>query len=297
MKGILPLLFLMCSLLSFATSVDPNQKVVYKTIDGIELQLHIFYPENHQKSDNAPAIVLFHGGGWNGGGASQFYNQCAYFASRGMVSISVDYRVKKQHGTTPKECVKDGKSAMRFVKKNASQFGIDPERIVAGGGSAGGHIAAATATLSKFNEDGEDTSVSCVPKALVLFNPVADNSEEGYGHNRVKEYWKSFSPAHNLSENTPPTIIMLGTKDTAFKPHLAEKFKNNMSSLGNRCDLILYKDQVHAFFNVGFREMHIQTMKDADVFLTSLGYLKGEPTTEEFKTKLFPRETEKMKLH
>jgi len=263
---------------------EPDKKVVYKEIDGLKLSLYFFFPENHNITDKTPTIVFFHGGGWKGGGVAHFYNQSAYLASRGMVAINVEYRVEKPHGTTPKECVKDGKTAMRWIKKHALEYGIDSNQILAGGGSAGGHIAAAMATVKGFNEEGEDTSVSCIPKALVLFNPVANNSKEGYGYDRVEAYWEEFSPAHNLTKDTPPTLIMLGTKDNLFKPALAEQYKQKMEDLGNRCDLILYKDQVHAFFNIDMnRELHFQTMEDADIFLTSLGYLKGTPTIEEFK--------------
>ncbi len=290
MKKVIYIFLIFFNIVLLYANPKPDKKVIYKKIDGIELSLHFFFPENHKKTDKTATIVFFHGGGWKGGGIAHFYNQSEYFASRGMVAINVQYRVESQHKTTPIECVKDGKSAMRFIKKNASKYGIDPHRIIAGGGSAGGHVAAAMAAIKGFNEDGEDTTVSCIPKALVLFNPVADNSSEGYGYERVKDYWKEFSPAHNLTENTPPTLIMLGTKDTAFKPHLAEKFKQKMEELGNRCDLILYKDQVHAFFNENNRDMHIETIKDADIFLTSLGYLKGKPTTDQFRATLFPDE-------
>jgi len=264
--------------------IVPDKKVVYKQVGDVELALHFFFPKEHTNNDKSPAILFFHGGGWKGGGVGHFYNQSAYLASRGMVAISVQYRVEKPHGTTPIECVKDGKSAMRWIKSHASEYGIDPDKIIAGGGSAGGHIAAAMATVKGFNEEGEDTSVSCIPKALVLFNPVANNSPEGYGYDRVKEYWEEFSPAHNLTKDTPPTLIMLGTKDNLFKPALAEQYKQKMEALGNRCDLILYPDQAHAFFNFDMnRELHFQTMVDADLFLSSLGYLKGEPTVREFR--------------
>ena len=265
----------------------PDRKVIYKVIDKNPLFLHVFNPKLHAKGNKVPAIVFFHGGGWKGGGVTHFYNQSAYFASRGMVAISVQYRTESSHGTTPKECVMDGKSAMRFIKNNAAELGIDPDKIIAGGGSVGGHIAAAMATLKGFNEMTEDTLVSCVPKALVLFNPVANNSEEGYGYDRVKEYWEAFSPYHNISENTPSTLIMLGTKDTAFKPNLAKKYKQKMEAFGLHCELILYKDQVHAFFNYDKnRELHFQTMEDADLFLTSLGYLQGKPTVQKFRRSL-----------
>lgn len=275
-------------LLGAYANIEPDKKVLYKEIDGVKLYLHFFFPKNHKMNDRSPALVLFHGGGWRGGGVNHFYNQSAYLASRGMVAINVQYRIENSHGTTPKECVKDGKSAMRWVKKHALEYGINPEEIIAGGGSAGGHIAAAVATLDDYNEQGEDLSISCMPKALVLYNPVVNNSKEGYGYNRVKEYWESISPAHHISEKTPPTLIMLGTKDTAFKPELAKEFKRKMEDFGNRCDLILYEDQVHAFFNIDKNsDLHFKTMEDADLFLISLGYLSGKPSVDEFKKQYF----------
>jgi len=279
-------LALFISLGAFANQ-EPDKKVIYKKVNGVQLSLNFFFPKKHKKKHEAPTIVFFHGGGWKGGGPSHFYNQCAYLASRGMVAISVQYRTENVYKTTPKECVKDGKSAMRWIRSHASEYGINPNKVVAGGGSAGGHVAAAIATLEGFNEEGEDTSISCIPQALVLFNPVANNSKEGYGYNRVKAYWEAFSPAHNLTENTPPTLIMLGTKDKLFKVSVAKQYQQKMKELGNRCDLILYEDQDHAFFNIDKdKELHFQTMKDADVFLTSLGYLKGSSTISKFRKRI-----------
>lgn len=116
----------------------PDKSVIYKTVDGVDLKLHLFYPSDSNRSDKMPAIIFFFGGGWNGGSPSQFYPHCKYFASRGMVAMSAEYRVKSVHGTSPRECVKDGKSAIRWIRQHAAQFGIDPNAIVAGGGSAGG---------------------------------------------------------------------------------------------------------------------------------------------------------------
>ncbi|MBB6460492.1 glycosyl hydrolase family 95 catalytic domain-containing protein [Flammeovirga kamogawensis] len=258
----------------------PDKVVIYKTIDNIDLKLHFFYPPNHKVTDNTTALLFFHGGGWNGGAPSQLYAQSAYLASRGLVVVSAQYRVNKANGTSPQECVKDGKSAMRWLRTHATDYGINADKILAGGGSAGGHVAAALATVKGFNEVGEDTTVSCIPEALVLFNPAIHNGKEGYGYTRVQEYWESFSPYHNIDKTTPPTVILLGTEDRVFKPALAKEFKKNMEENGVRCDLILYQDQEHAFFNKDMNlEMHYQTMIDADKFLISLGYLKGEPRT------------------
>ncbi len=253
----------------------PDRIVEYKTVGNVTLSLHIFNPESHQASDKRPAIVFFFGGGWVGGTPSQFYSQSRYLASRGMVSICAEYRVSKTHKTTPKACVMDGKSVVRWIRGHAEQLGINPDRLAAGGGSAGGHVAAATATVIGFEEAGEDLSISCRPNALVLFNPVFDNGPNGYGYERVEAYWEAFSPMHNITKSTPPTIVFLGTKDTLIPVATAQDYKARMEKVGVRCDLYLYKDQPHGFFN---KARYYETVLEADKFLTSLGYLKGKPT-------------------
>ena len=255
----------------------------YKEASGAKLRLYLFKPEGHQAGDKRPAIVFFFGGGWNGGSPKQFEPHARYLASRGMVAIVADYRVKSRQKTSPFECVKDGKSAVRWLRKNAGRLGIDPSRLAAGGGSAGGHVAAATGTFPGLEEEGEDTSVSSLPNALVLFNPVFDNGPTGYGHSRVKDRFREISPIHNLSKKTPPTIVFLGTKDKLVPVATAQRYKELMEKSGGRCDLHLYKDQPHGFFNGpdrggSFNPYYLKTVTAMDKFLASLGYLKGEPT-------------------
>jgi acetyl esterase len=251
-------------------AVEPDRIIEYKQVGDSKLTLHIFNPPGHKAGDKTPAIVFFFGGGWKAGGPSHFYNQSRHLAERGMVAICADYRTEQNAGTTPAECVKDGKSAMRWVRSHAGELGIDPDMLAAGGGSAGGHVAAATAALQGFNEEGEDPSVSCIPNALVLFNPVFNNGPDGYGYDRVSDYWKEFSPLHNLHADMPPTLVMLGTKDSLIPVTTAEACKAKMETLGVRCDLILYEDQPHGFFNQAKYE---ETLQAADDFLVSLGYL------------------------
>jgi acetyl esterase len=252
----------------------PDVAVVYKTIGDLSLKLHIFNPEGLKLSDKRPAMVFFHGGGWSGGEPSKLYPQAEYLASRGMVAISAEYRVRKRNDSTPRESVMDAKSAIRWVRAHAGEFGIDPEKILAGGGSAGGHLAAATGTLTGFNEDSDNLLVSERPAALVLFNPVYDNSSKGYGHDRVKEYWQEISPMHNLSAKTPPTIVFLGTQDKHIPVATAEKYKMLMEEKGVRSDLHIYAGQKHGFFNYSHKEHYEKTTAEMDEFLVSLGYLE-----------------------
>jgi len=253
---------------------------LYKTVGDVKLYLHVVTPAGHKPADKRPAIVFFFGGGWVGGSPGQFEEHCRYLASRGMVAMAADYRVKTRHDTTPRECVQDGKSAVRWIRANAARLGIDPDRIAAGGGSAGGHVAAATGTLADMEEPGEDASISSKPNALVLFNPVYDNGPEGYGYDRVKDYWKEISPLHNITPGVPPTIVFLGTEDKLIPVATAEKYKAEMEAAGSRCDLHLYEGQPHGFFNFKKAEgkYYRQTVHEMDKFLASLGYLEGEPT-------------------
>ena len=99
--------------------------------------------------------MFFFGGAWTQWRPGQFEPQASYLAGRGMVAIRADYRVKNRHRATPADGVEDAKSAIRWVRQNASMLGVDPDRIVAAGGSAGGHLAACTACVA---HDGKVTA-------------------------------------------------------------------------------------------------------------------------------------------
>lgn len=252
-------------------------QIVYKQIDTVSLVMDIYYPPEMDKTKSYPAMIFFFGGGWKGGSVIQFVPHARYFTGRGIICVLADYRVASRQKTSPFESLKDAKSAIRFIRKNSAEFHIDTGKIIASGGSAGGHLAAATALISKFNEAGEDLSISCVPNALVLFNPVIDNGPAGYGYERIGDAYKDFSPLHNISGGAPPTIFFLGTNDKLIPLATARYYQEAMGRIGSRCELFLYEDQPHGFFNFKNREYYNKTVLEADRFLNSLGYLTGKP--------------------
>lgn len=262
------------------TPAEPDAIRTLKTHGDVQLSLHVFNPTGHQSADSRPAIVFFFGGGWVSGTPGQFFPHCRYLATRGMVAMSAEYRVRKRHGTPPSACVQDGKSAIRWVRQHARELGIDSQRIAAAGGSAGGHVAAATALSQGFEGPNEDNAVSSQPNALVLFNPVFDNGPGGYGHDRVVDYWCAFSPLHNIGPGAPPTIVFLGTKDKLIPVSTSNAYQKRMHGVGSRCDVHLYLDQTHGFFNhrKGENPYYFKTVWETDLFLASLGYLTGPPT-------------------
>ena len=174
--------------------ITPDTIRTYKEIGDTNLKLHIFYPTKINNKQPTAAIVFFFGGGWTGGNPNQFYQQSQYLASRGILAISAEYRIKNTHKTTPFESVEDGKSAIRWVRANAEELHIDPNKIIASGGSAGGHIAVCTALIEGNEQKGEDVTISAVPNAVVAYNPVLDTTEKGYGSEKVKGRETEISP-------------------------------------------------------------------------------------------------------
>jgi acetyl esterase/lipase len=260
----------------FAASPTPIKIIVYKTVGNVSLKLHVFLPQDWNSRDQRPGVIFFHGGGWKGGLPSALYYQSQYFAHRGLVAISVEYRLVGKNGKTPKDCVEDGKSALRWVRSHSSELGIDPEKIITGGGSAGGHVAAAATMCNGFNTPGEDASVTIDPKALVLFNPVLNNGPEGYGYELVKDYWKEISPSEHIRAGLPPMLVMFGDVDQIFTNGTITRFQEESIKAGNRVELKLYGGYNHGFFNMNMhKEAYRLTMADADKFLVSLGFLEG----------------------
>lgn len=257
--------------------IDSNA-VVYKTLDGVTLKLHVYNPTNFDTQTMHNAIIFFHGGGWNNGSHKAFKRQSMYFASRGMVAISAEYRLKNTHGTTPYDAVEDAKSAIRYVRANAHKFKINPNTISAGGGSAGGHLAASCGLLKMWDNSAEDLTVSSKPNALVLLNPVLDLGPDHYAHKRFGKDFKLISPMQNISKNAPPTLILVGTEDRILPVPTVKKYQSIMESFDNRCDVVLYQDQGHAFFAKPPIKYFVETTDEIDRFLVSLGLLDGQST-------------------
>jgi len=261
-----------------ATASEPNEvqasEIIYKTTPQGDLRLHVF---QCGVGSDRPAMVFFFGGGWVSGNPKQFFPHCRHLAGLGMVALSAEYRVRNRHGTTPFECVADGKSAVRYLRAHAAELGIDPNRVVAAGGSAGGHVAASTATIPTYDEDGEDTTISSKPNALVLFNPVVDTTKLGYGANRFKDDPRKLSPVHHITDGLPPTVIFHGTADTTVPFENVERFCRKMHGVGNECTLVPFEGKKHGFFNYGRDEdnrSYNETVAHMVEFLRRHGFLK-----------------------
>ncbi len=258
------------------SSVQDGQSLsaefAYRKVGDAALRMKLWYPVGWKPGDaKLPAVALIFGGGWYMGATSQFDGIAPYLAKRGMIVLAPEYRTYKD-GVPPNICLEDSKSAMRYIYKHADDLGIDGKRLAAGGISAGGHLAAATAFCEGFNAPGDDLNLPVKPSALVLFVPVIDNGPGGFRHVHVKDYWEGFSPLHNISKNPPPTIFITGDRDEYTPIETAYRYKAEMEKVGGRCDLVVLKGGTHAAPQS--QEFNQRTLDEVDKFLVSIGYLK-----------------------
>ena len=233
--------------------------------------MEIYFPDDHDPGKPVPGIILFHGGAWVSGNLQDFRYQAHYFASRGLVAATSHYELaprtaEELKGRTKREVTNvSGRKAIRWFRANAKELGIDPERIIAGGGSAGGQTALG-ATLNH-TLDGPDTdkSVDTSVAAYVLFNPANSLGKEGL-------------EAHLKPADMPPAIAFFGTSD----PYLLgyEAWQEAMVTTGAPQMQILYAPwKPHAFFKI--QPWADACLIEADRFLARLGYLRGKPTLPE----------------
>lgn len=268
---------------------------IYKSVGDTQLKLWIFEPEDHQTEDSRPAIVFFFGGGWKAGTPAQFEQHCRYLASQGMVAMTADYRVRSRHDTLADKAVEDAESAIRWIRQNSQRLGINPNQLVAAGGSAGGHLAACLGVVSPLDHIASQKT-SSVPNALALFNPAVllapfEDIDLGKNDDQIDKFEdiadrtgvapERISPIHHIHSDLPPTIIFHGEADPTVPFVTVKRFTEIAVSAGNHCELDSYPTATHGFFNYGRGgqpgEYYSATVFRLHRFLQSLGYLKNPP--------------------
>jgi len=254
-------------------ALPPNSRVpdtqwVYKTVSGKDLKMDVFLPSDYSSEGKLfPTMVIFHGGSWAEGESNWHWPDCTYWSKRGMVAVSVDYRLKNRDQVqVPLECVKDAKSAIRYLRANAKELKIDPSRVVAKGDSAGGQLAAATATLTdlKTNDDCFDLSISCVPQAVILTCPWFKTSPD-------------MCPPKHLREGLPPFLTFAGGADHAIPVSEMEEFHQALKAKSIPSELYVGNKGKHGFCNGRnpYNRFFYWSINLADQFLVKHDILEG----------------------
>lgn len=222
---------------------QPNNRVIYKTVNGINLPMDIYLPDT-DIDENTGCVVFIHGGGWNdaikdnskwNGGGLQ--SQARYFAEKGFITIAFSYRsLQAYEGVSLNDLVEDCTDAMKYIKLNLGYVNYD--NIIVMGESAGGHLCAMLAI-------SQDDNIR--PWAAVLINPVLDTTEKwSYGVMEGQDKY-AVSPIHQKPEKCAKLLLTHGTKDTIVDIEDTKRFLGNIKDLGHEAEFIAIEDAVHAY--------------------------------------------------
>ncbi len=249
----------------------PDEVKVYKTAAGTDLTAHIFRPDKKSEQEINSAFVFFHPGGWTMGEPAWGYDLCRHFASKGMFSVSFQYRLSSIGGFSPVDALKDVKSAVRWTRKNAEEFNIDPQKIAAGAISAGAHLSTCAASIDGFDDESDDLSISPVPDVLVLQSAVLNTAiiSDFSFVLQGREKPESLSPVHHIKPGLPPMCLIHGMSDDLVPFDSAEEYALKTAEAGNRCDLHPFENTDHFFGNVDGSEV----FKIIEEFFKSTGLI------------------------
>jgi acetyl esterase/lipase len=220
------------------------------------------------KKSRAPTIAFFHGGGLAAGAPTVWLPESFYFAARGFITATFQYRLVNTHGATTKQSVADAKSAIRWLRLHAADLGVDPQNIISAGDSSGGYLAVATALNESANEEaGDELKISSVPQLVMALYPVLDGS--------LPKYTPDLSMTALLKEKKttlPPMLLMQGGADKHpwTPPTVARAFCDESPD----CIYADFPGQDHAF--VGILEQYRQALVDMDTFLINAGKISGD---------------------
>lgn len=239
----------------------PIENVVYGSVGGVELHLDIYQPRSKGAGSLSPAVILIHGGGWTSLDKSTMTGMGKFLARSGFVAFSVDYRLfdGSSKNRWPAQ-LDDVQRAVRWIRANASRYGVDPERIGAFGHSAGAHIAALLGLEdTRDNSDPALARYSSRVQAVVDvsgptdFTKVTDPEQNafvekllGAAYAKHPEVWQDASPVFHVSKSQAskdaPFLILHGTRDENVPIAQAQELFNKLQEAGVPSTLIKVDD-------------------------------------------------------
>jgi len=286
------------------------KEYVYKRVGNLELKLEVFEPCTLLSGGASPAIVCIHGGGWHVGRKEWFRVHARYFAQRGMVAFSINYRlVNVLQGIKDSEnpvmlvdAIEDCKSAIRFIRANAVKFGVDPSKVGIMGDSAGAHMAAIIAGADFFDNTNEDLSISSKPDFAILCNGIYSLLRDDIWNQKMSDTPLSateikariglglgneisnsdvrnyiLSPISFCETFKGDCLLLHGTADTVVPIEQSYEFSNRLKKSGVNCKCLSIIGAQHAFVLPWYHteeKIIVDAMRKIDDFLVENSYLK-----------------------
>ncbi len=243
-----------------ALPFEVRENITYGPNERNELDL--FLPKDDAKKLR-PAVVVIHGGAWRSGDKRQLRMLAETFARRGYVAAAINYRLAPKYNYPAQ--LDDCQRAVRWLRKNAKEFRVDPKRFGAAGASAGGHLALLLGTRETRDDSdpelrGVSSKVQCV---LSIFGPTDFTDDRyvqasqnpvvgraliefvGKPYDEAPDLWKEVSPIHHVSPDDAPTFIIHGDQDLLVPLEQSQKFAEALKKVGVEVQLVVIKGMGH----------------------------------------------------
>jgi len=259
----------------------PSLTTTYATVDGEDLEMDVWRPENQEDAARS-AMVYVYGGGFSSGTREQWAPYFQHLTSRGITVFSMDYRLSTPSEPSWDKAAGDVKCAVGWVHANADAYGIDSSRVAISGGSAGGNLAmmAAYSAGSDGVPSSCDTADSSVRAVVDFYGPpdlaelysgtpsaaVADSLVQYLGATPAEdaERYRLLSPEAYVDSASPPTLVIQGTRDTGVQASLSTDLAVQLDDAGVVNELLLLPATEHGFDAVygGFANQIAQARVD-----------------------------------
>jgi len=257
--------------------------VVYGEVDGVSLRYDHYRPLG--ASTPAPVVVVVHGGGWMSGDPSQAAGHGLHFARNGIATVSISYRLAPAHRFPA--ALDDVRRGLRWVRANAAQLGIDPDRLVLMGLSAGAHLAMLAhlgrdqealrpelpAELARVSEEVLGVIAHYGPYDLTRRSGQPDWDPIGQllGEQGADEAWvRLASPAFQAQGARAPILLIHGTNDDLVSHRESERMHASLCEAGKRSELLLLDGAPHAFQMQWRSEANQRANAAMDTFLAQV---------------------------
>ena len=239
------------------------ENVTYES-GGVPLTIDVYRPDSNKYSGVRPGIMFFFGGGFHVGTRLAFREQAEACAQQGYVALSADYRISSLFDVTAADSIRDGAAAWIFVRENAARLGIDPDKIVLAGGSAGGTIASMCGPLT-----------GVFPAGLILFNPgILDRDDPNSllaSLTGLEIDGVAITNTQSVSSGMPPMLVMHGEEDELVPVSTIRSYVAHAKTQGVDVKLVIYPGVSHGFFNFNRSRAHFfLTMGEVLLFLEKL---------------------------
>jgi acetyl esterase/lipase len=230
------------------------------------LDAHIFKPKDIKRNEKRAAILYFHGGAFSMGKPDWH----CHYDDNGFVQISFEYRIYDRHGTMPFAAFEDAKSAIRWVRENAEELQIDTSKIIATGNSVGAAMSYVAALYDGLDNPAENLNISSKPNAIIL-NAAGYDQTNKFGPVKDKSKLAKVSGINIVKPNSPPCLVIHGSRDWGIPISEAKEFVKKMRSAGNLCEFKILEGAGHVpWLNPPYSTEAYNARQD---FLKQIGYI------------------------